>query len=303
MVNHALELPRTPPTATIPMLFDSPALSDGSGMIVDDIDSTGSNDNRHGTAPELILDDYLTQFGLVMNTKLSVLICRPCKQAVLSAHIQGHLNGKHPDAGLKVDMHTIRRVIEHHHIRDTFEEVESRAHPPFEALRIVDGFICGQCGVAYGSKKHMKHHVKNVHVGTRSISVGKGPIQHYYDGAGKGSIYWTCIPPTVRAEQDMSIQALRFMREVKAQAADLLKVQHVAVDARKINPWLLATKWYLLTDGHNNEDLRQSVAPALRHSWEECVAKLMHHYLDCVLGMPMADLELQRLHSPDPTTQ
>jgi hypothetical protein len=303
-MNEANERPQTPqPQSDVPMLFNSPSLSVGSGMIIDDGDGQPANIEHATTLPELVSDDYLSQLGLVMNTKLSVLICRSCKHAVLSVHVQAHLDGKHADAKLRADIHKIDAILTRYQIRDTFEPVKSGAYPPFAALNVTNGFICGSCGLAYGSSKHIKHHAKVEHVGTKVVNIARGPIQHYHSGAGKASTYWTCIPDLHIDERNMDVAALRFMQEMKAKAASLLKVDHVPVDARKIDPWLLTTKWYLLTDGLDNASLRRSVAPATPHTWEECVPNLVHHYLNSTLGMPMPELELQRLNSPDPTTE
>jgi hypothetical protein len=250
-------------------------------------------------------DPYLSTLGIYINTALYALICITCQEGVLPQHLLAHLgpNGKHADAHLTVQQSEINRVVMEWYIPDGFPKMSSDSNLPFDGLRQHNGFSCqGQnCNYASATESTMKKH-KCLASGKKS-TYKTATVQHFHNGEGQGKIYWACCSPPPQAAHLFSEGALAFLESVHHTVETKLQQSTAKPDPRTVSPWLLVTKWPDLVRNHEPEHLCALVAPPAKDTWETLMPGLVEDYINSSLDIPMHELELMRLNSPDPTKE
>jgi hypothetical protein len=248
---------------------------------------------------ELVEDvPYLNHLGLRINTKLGLLCCKICLDAVLSGNVSGHMTEKHKDLHQQVKAAKIRKIVEDYHLDDTFKKIPNYSHPPYAGLKTFKGFHCNNCDLNSTSKAYLERHHTKSHPG-KDKSLSPATLQHYHSGHS-GLVYWACQEP-VTVYSTISVEANNFIRDVKQSLSQLVMPDIDEVDARQIDPWLLATNWHQLIQGHDKTQLKNWVDNANRHNWESLLKKWVLDYMKRSLGAKMHLIELQMLNTPDPS--
>jgi hypothetical protein len=262
-------------------------------------DNAGDTMTLDQPQPELVEDvPYLTHFGLRINTKLGLLCCKMCLDAVLSGNVSGHMAEKHKDLHQKVKAAKIRKIVEDYHLDDTFSKIPNYSHPPYAGLKVVKGFHCKHCGLNSISQEYLSKHHNKKH-SDKPINISPATLQHYHGGQG-GHVYWACQEP-VTVHPTLSVEANNFMREIKQSLSGLGIPEVDRVDARQVDPWLLATNWHQLIQGYDKALLKSWVDNANKDNWESLLKKWVLDYTKRSLAAKMHTMELQMLNTPDPT--
>jgi hypothetical protein len=256
------------------------------------------------THDQLDEDPYLSTLGIHINTTLHAFICITCQEGVLPQHLLAHLgpNGKHANAHLTVKQSEINRIVAEWVILDCWPSISSGTSLPYHGLRQHQGFSClGQgCHFASASEAWMKKHKC---LSGKKSGYKAAIVQRIHNGEGQGKIYWACCSPPPQAAHLFSEGALAFLESVHHTVETKLQQSTAKPDPRTVSPWLLVTKWPDLVRNHEPEHLCALVAPPAKDTWETLMPGLVEDYINSSLDIPMHELELMHLNSPDPTKE
>jgi HD superfamily phosphohydrolase len=218
--------------------------------------------------------------------------------AYASAGIGRHLSLLHSEANLVVAKDKMAAVVKHHSLCDTYTPMENYAQTAFEGLEQHDGFGCLSCAQSYTSEKHMKSHVSKQHTVVSGKGYAPAILQRYNNG--EHNQYWRCKETELHEHMDLDDNLAQFRELNQAMINDIRQPKNYNVNARLVDPFLLATKWHELVEGLDTAQVKSWVRPADRKTWE---VQLSHHviqYLDSSLAAPMNETDLMILNSPTP---
>ncbi|KAF7967200.1 hypothetical protein HWV62_35150 [Athelia sp. TMB] len=240
---------------------------------------------------QLVRDQYLARYGLVINKALKGIICEEHHQALTG--VPRHLRDFHNE---KIDLDKLDSICQHHHIVDlpviapTVEGIE-----PFDALPIMDGFCCLRCGyvgkteATVGTHSSKEHPAKKKKVEPCKYQVLSRKETHKANFRVHNRVVSTSTEPLYALMQDL-----------RRQVDTATKIRESDLNRRMVSPWLLASEWHIHVEGHNKEDLIALVEG--RREEDKDLRDWVRRYFDAASDLiPQTDrLVKQKLNSPKP---
>jgi hypothetical protein len=140
------------------------------------------------------LPDQLSPFLTLLNTPVTLPVCRDCQAALLPKSVLDHLRKHH---NLPVELRRAVRSLVATLPPLDFDNVSCNpdGSEPVEALRVVDAFQCKHCPFIRRDVTDMRKHINQEH--QMSAASGCVPIQAQSWFGGRRAVYWrVCVAPT-----------------------------------------------------------------------------------------------------------
>lgn len=121
----------------------------------------------------------------------------------------------------------------------------------YQGLLTVPGFLCSICNHGFNDRQSLKVHYNRFHIDYVLSSEKPASIfmQHFSNTAGKARSFF---PVHLVGSQSSNIDVAAFIKKAREelQGADAT-VPAEERDYRKVDPWLLTTRWYVHLDNYD----------------------------------------------------
>jgi len=240
----------------------------------------------------------LRNAGFMVNAPWRLLICTPCKFAILPANVFSHIKARHPDFKIEPNVkRDISRDLPLFDLPDNFPDIPTATVAYIQGLQVLDAIYCDQCLVTKQHVDNIVRHYRLNHPGERKPTVWpEGPAQRFTNGVGiHQQIFRVSTAEAVADPGTFDISQIfsRIEETEKALTPDL--------DVRNVTPWLRITKWHQMVEGHGVADLRSLVSfPTVQEFpvLQEVVLSMLVGASDLIEHT--TSLVLQILNSSDP---
>jgi hypothetical protein len=240
---------------------------------------------------------YLDRIGFVVNNVMRCLICEPCGWAMVPDMAQGHLDETHKGCGIVIERAIFEEAMELLDVGDALPvPPTSGIYPQIVGLLVLEGFGCGHCDKALGTKGSMEKHHRASHPEVPPPKTWKAcDLQQFHPNHAKTMIQIRRRGSQVQTAVDDMIANIR------KEMAEVTLVQPYERNARAISPWILTTKWDKHIAGFDVAELRALVAMPKKEEFPGLIEAVRHYFEQATDLIDHTDeLVLQHLNSPDP---
>lgn len=246
---------------------------------------------------------YLEQCAVAVNDALKLFVCLPCKTAYTSENLGEHLRTTHGISKSEESEAQFANIAKQLSIAAKYPAVEASMEgvQPFAGLAITDCWGCSLCPVAGSHAYILKRHIPANHQGKQGEPVPNIQTQVLNRAITKTNFRIKASPPTTasnirKSPEEALMSMFSEYHAITASAA------RTAPNARLISPWLNRTRFHILVEGYNTEELRHLVSLPKKGTDLAWVHSLVLSYMeDSSALVEFTQLQsLQRINSYDP---
>jgi hypothetical protein len=226
---------------------------------------------------DVVEDEFLKRFNLIINTKYNILICKTCRYVIEKQSAYNHASRNHRivldptflnKAEERLFIQTLERLYP-----EINSNVEIESEETVQGLNITDGYQCKDCNYMCCTKRIILKHMRTEHGEEKKFNFENCKLQSVFLHPDKKKFF------KVKENPELIIQDIAATEEndtIFGIKKSLSEPGNSLVDHRFVSLFQKEAELDLITDKFNDEELKEIVLLATDNSMVDAVDRVFN---------------------------